>query len=406
MFKEHLKKTGCLEGIKLRWKASVYAFLGTVGTAFLWVTDLTQSICPMLDNNVLCDSYTTANKDDFSQLEQRITNRQDEVLGALESALGIAKVREMIFKNHSKELADKLTEFEKDPSIENAEELFFMSQYEKSSLPLVESYLKSMLPQEKWEDVFHYGTSEVGHKNEAGSANDSLHNVTKFSYEGHIEESSNQGGGEQTSPVIYNTSSYSYHLNNYSETFSKTVIINDDFFSFIGVQVHTDDELTLGQSLYFFKPKIYNQIRFIIKSIDGAYTAEFNLNFTNPTAGWFEVELPTQYVNELLDYSQKELMANAYVEMRDLNEHHYNMYLPTAWGEPSDESPNIFINANETFPYYKVNNDLEACIEVKAKTKTTYTHQCPWSKQFTQGKNLIIINKGLHRVSTIGVWHE
>lgn len=192
-----------------------------------------------------------------------------------------------------------------------------------------------------------------------------------------------------------------YKVHDFKEEYNPDVNVSGRLL--VGIQVPTKNIKSIGRKLFVQKPANLNAVDVLITTIDGVYSAKFQVEYLSPEGGWQEIELPSKELKELSKFKQNEIVAYAYSKVGGDKSTVHRLYL-TSWGMPSNEQPTLFVNSSAAITYYRLKGGKEPCTEITAINKTAFSHSCPWSESFRKGDNLLIINASSGLKKKYEVW--
>lgn len=170
-------------------------------------------------------------------------------------------------------------------------------------------------------------------------------------------------------------------VSEFTESYSETVKVSGQFLK--GLQF-TDVDYAVAPHLYL--PSAYQgPVCIYVSSADGRYKSQYQYTFTEPTEGLVSIEFPTQYIDELEEFSPGELglLATAQQDCSSLN----GNYLVGSWGVPkSMTSIAVFLRSNARRDVATIlgNNDSEnktapitvKCQDLRSNYRVSYDKEC------------------------------
>lgn len=130
-------------------------------------------------------------------------------------------------------------------------------------------------------------------------------------------------------------------VSEFTESYSETVKVSGQFLK--GLQF-TDVNYAVAPHLYF--PSAYQgPVCIYVSSADGRYKSQYQYTLTEPTEGLVSIDFPTQYIDELEEFSPGELglLATAQQDCSTAN----GNYLVGAWGTPNSMTNiAVFLRSN------------------------------------------------------------
>ena len=170
-------------------------------------------------------------------------------------------------------------------------------------------------------------------------------------------------------------------VSEFTESYSETVKVSGQFLK--GLQF-TDVDYAVAPHLYF--PSAYQgPVCIYVSSADGRYKSQYQYTFTELTEGLVSIEFPTQYIDELEEFSPGELglLATAQQDCSSLN----GNYLVGSWGVPkSMTNIAVFLRSNARRDVATIfgNNDGEhktapitvKCQDLRSNYRVSYDKEC------------------------------
>ncbi|MCL1044918.1 hypothetical protein L2737_06195 [Shewanella electrodiphila] len=151
------------------------------------------------------------------------------------------------------------------------------------------------------------------------------------------------------------------------------------------------------ESLYIYVVPEKKEVNISVVSIDGHYSADIELTHTSNTAGWINIDIPSEHKKALKKYAHNELVAYVFADSKDGFGLYVQEVFPSSWGKPTNGQRVFFINTSGISPefYYKDKSGhtiTVPCKEIQNKLTRAFNHSCIYEVVIAEKPTLIFVN--------------
>jgi|GEM_PF-7124044 len=188
---------------------------------------------------------------------------------------------------------------------------------------------------------------------------------------------------------------HSYQIISFDEDYAQDVKVSGSIMASYLVTGSLNH--AAADSLYIYVVPEKNELNISIVSIDGNYSADIELTHFSDSAGWINIDIPSEYKKDLEKYAHNELVAYVFVDSKDDFGYYIQEVFPSSWGNPTSGQRVFLINTSGISPEYyykdKSGNIITApCKEIKNKLTRAFNHSCIYEISLKNEPTLVLIN--------------